>query len=92
MRLCFKRIIPGAATRPDVAGLIAAVDAKVGLGPRLAVEGLYSRDTLPSVLSDNLFYVSNRYGAFLLAYLGRNFYVRPGVVRGTNNYPADINR
>ena len=37
-----------------------------------------------------MFYISNRYGVYVVVYLGRSVYIRPGVVLGTNNYPREI--
>jgi hypothetical protein len=86
-RLGLRRIVPDVSTQPDFKGLVGAVDIRMGLGQRFALEGLYFREPRPSVLSDNLFVVENRFGAFLDVYFGRRFFVRPGLTLGRNGYP-----
>lgn len=87
-RLGLRRIVPDVSTRPDFDGLVGAVDVTMGLGQRFALRGVYSREPRPSVLSDNLFVVDNRYGAFLDFYIGRRFFVRPGLTLSRNEYPG----
>jgi hypothetical protein len=87
-RLGLKRIVPDVSTQPDFQGLVGAVDVRLGLGQRFVLEGLYFREPRPSVLSEALFVVVNRYGAFLDVYFGRRFFVRPGLTLGRNDYPG----
>jgi hypothetical protein len=88
-RLGLERIVPDVSTQPDFGGLVGAVDVRMGLGQRFALEGLYFREPRPSVLSEHLFVVENGYGAFLDIYFGRRFFVRPGLVLGRNEYPDE---
>ncbi|MFQ5790059.1 MAG: outer membrane beta-barrel protein [Acidobacteriota bacterium] len=85
--LGFKNMVPDFEGQADFRGLIGAVDVRMGLGRRLVARGLYSRDTVPSVLTSNWFFVENRYGGSLDIYLARRFFIRPGVVFGRNTYP-----
>lgn len=88
-RIGIERIVPDVSTQPDFGGLVGTADVKVGLGQRFAVEGTFYREPRPSVLGRYLYVVENRYGAFLDFYIGRRFFVRPGVMLGTNDYPGE---
>jgi hypothetical protein len=86
-RLGIERIVPDVSVRPEFKGLVGAVDVKIGLGQRFALEGLYYREPQPSIFIEELFYIENRIGVFLDFYIGRRFFVRPGLTLGRNNFP-----
>ena len=41
-------------------------------------------------VQNNWFFIENRYGGFLDVFLASKFFVRPGAVLGTNDYPRPI--
>jgi hypothetical protein len=85
--LGYKRIIPLVESQADYSGPIGSVDVRTGLGRRMRTMALYVRDAQPSVQNNNWFFIENRYGAYLDVFLAAKFYIRPGAVFGTNNYP-----
>lgn len=85
--LGYERRVPDADTQAEFSGLVGSVDATFPLGNVFRLRGLFLRGTQPSVLLNNWFFVENRAGAWLDVYLAERWFVRPGVVFGTNTYP-----
>jgi hypothetical protein len=85
--LGYKRIIPDVASQADFSGLIGSVDTTMELGQRLRLQVLYSRDAIPSVLTNNWYFVENRIGGSLGILIIQKFSVRPRIVYGRNTYP-----
>ena len=85
--LGYKRMLPEQPEQPEYQGLIGSVDVQTRLGERLDVTVLYSRDTLPSVVQGNWFFIEHRFGGAVDVYVTRSFYVSPGATFGRNNYP-----
>ncbi len=83
----YKRLIPDSSTQADFSGLIGSADVVFPAG-RTRLRGLYSRDTVPSILDNNWFFVENRFGGSIDFYLAQRFFVRPGAVIGRNTYPS----
>jgi len=61
----FKRLIPDSSTQADFNGFIGSADVRIPLGRRMAFNALFLRDTRPSVLDNQWFYVENRGGGSL---------------------------
>ena len=85
--LGYKQMLPEFPEQPEYQGLIGSVDVQTRLGDRLDVTTLYSRDTLPSVVRGNWFFIEHRFGGAVDVYVTRSFYVSPGAMFGRNNYP-----
>ena len=85
--LGYKQMLPEFPEQPEYRGLVGSVDVKTRLGERLDVTTLYSRDTLPSVVRGNWFFIEHRFGGAVDVYVTRSFYVSPGATLGRNNYP-----
>jgi hypothetical protein len=85
--LGYKHMVPEFVLQPEYQGLIGSVDVQMQLGQRLDVTALYSRDTLPSLVANNWFFVEHRFGGAVDIYITRLFYVRPGATFGRNTYP-----
>ena len=83
----YKRLVPQIGTQADYAGFIGSADVIAPVGHLFRVRALYGRDTRPSVLGNNWFFVENRFGGSVDFYLRERFYIRPGVVVGQNTYP-----
>ncbi len=85
--LGYKQMLPEFPEQPEYQGLIGSVDVQTRLGDRFDVTTLYSRDTLPSVVRGNWFFIEHRFGGAVDVYVTRSFYVSPGATFGRNNYP-----
>jgi hypothetical protein len=85
--LGYKYMVPEFEAQPEYQGLIGSVDVQMQMGARLDVTALYSRDTLPSVVRGNWFFIEHRFGGAVDIWVTRSFYVSPGVTFGRNNYP-----
>ncbi|MGH9459678.1 MAG: outer membrane beta-barrel protein, partial [Vicinamibacteria bacterium] len=85
--LGYKQMHPEFPEQPEYQGLIASVDVQTRLGERLDVTTLYSRDTLPSVVAGNWYFIEHRFGGAVDIYVTRSFYLSPGATFGRNNYP-----
>lgn len=83
----YKRLTPDVTTQAEFSGLIGSADVTFPLGNRFRVRGLYARDTRPSILENNWFFVENRFGGSVDVYLAERWFVRPSAVLGTNTYP-----
>lgn len=85
--LGYKQMLPEVPEQPKYQGLTGSVDVQMRLGERFDVTTLYSRDTLPSVVEGNWFFIEHRFGGAVDVYVTRSFYVSPGATFGRNNYP-----
>jgi hypothetical protein len=85
--LGYKDMRPEFPEQPQYRGIIGSVDVQTRLGERLDVTTIYSRDTLPSVVAGNWYFIEHRFGGAVDVYLTRSFYVSPGATFGRNNYP-----
>jgi hypothetical protein len=85
--LGYKYMVPEFEAQPEYQGLIGSVDVQMQMGERLDVTAIYSRDTLPSVVRGNWFFIEHRFGGAVDIWVTRSFYVSPGVTFGRNNYP-----
>ena len=83
----YKRQAPDVSTQAEFSGFIGSADVRIPLGKRMATRALFSRDTQPSILQNNWFFVENRVGGSLDIYLAERFFIRPGAVVGRNTYP-----
>jgi hypothetical protein len=83
----YKRLLPEVSTQAEFTGFVGSANVRVPMGKRLAVNAVFLRDTQPSVLDNNWFFVENRGGGSLDIYLTERVFVRPGAVVGRNNYP-----
>lgn len=83
----FKRTIPDAGFQADFTGLVSSSDVTLELGQRLVLQGLFTRDVVPSILVNNWYFVENRYGGAVEVFLMERFSVRPRLVFGRNSYP-----
>lgn len=88
--LGYKRLVPKVVSQADYRGLVGSVDVRTRLGRRLRVRGVYSRDSEPSAMKDNWFFVETRYGGFLDLFLTDRVFLRPGALLGNNDYPRPI--
>ena len=71
-------------------GLIGSVDASFRVTERVQIGALYSRDTIPSILEENRFFIEDRYGANFIIYVTRPLSIRTALVFGKNNYPFPV--
>jgi hypothetical protein len=85
--LGYRQMLPEFPEQPEYQGIIGSVDVQTRLGERLDVTTLYSRDTLPSVVRGNWYFIEHRFGGAVDVYVTRSFYVSPGATFGRNNYP-----
>jgi hypothetical protein len=85
--LGYKQMQPEFPAQPEYQGIVGSVDVQTRLGERLDVTTLYSRDTLPSVVAGNWYFIEHRFGGAVDLYVTRSFYVSPGATFGRNNYP-----
>jgi hypothetical protein len=83
----YKRQVPDVSTQAEYSGFIASADVRIPLGKRVAMRALFSRDTQPSVLENNWFFVENRIGGSFDIYFAERLFIRPGAVVGRNTYP-----
>jgi len=86
-RLGYKRVVPDSPAQPGFKGIIGSANVTMRLGQRYSLEGVYFRDTAPSLLRETLYVVTSVYGAVLEVYLGRRFSIRPGIRFRRNDYP-----
>ena len=85
--LGYKHMVPELVLQPEYSGLIGSVDVLTQMGERFDVRTLYSRDTLPSVVAGNWYFIEHRFGGEIDVWVTRSLYFTPGVVIGRNNYP-----
>ena len=85
--LGYKHMVPKLVLQPEYSGLIGSVDVLTQMGERFDVRTLYSRDTLPSVVAGNWYFIEHRFGSEVDVWVTRSLYFSPGVVFGRNNYP-----
>ena len=85
--LGYKEMRPEFPEQPEYRGIVGSVDVKTRLGDRFDVTTLYSRDTLPSVVRGNWYFIEHRFGGAVDIYVTPSFYVSPGATFGRNNYP-----
>ncbi len=83
----YKHMVPEFRLQPEYSGLIGSVDVLTRMGERFDVRTLYSRDTFPSVVAGNWYFIEHRFGGDVDVWVTRSLYVTPGVVLGRNNYP-----
>ena len=86
-RLGYKRLVPDSPAQPGFKGFIGSADVTMRLGPRYSLQGVYFRDTAPSLLRETLYVVTSAYSAVLEVYLGSRVSVRPGIRFRSNSYP-----
>lgn len=85
--LGYKRLVPSVSTQAAYGGLTGSVDVIARLGSLFRVRGIFFRNTRPSILDGNWFFVENRLGGSIDIYLTERFYVRSGAIVGRNTYP-----
>ena len=61
--LGYKHMVPKLVLQPEYSGLIGSVDVLTQMGERFDVRTLYSRDTLPSVVAGNWYFIEHRFGS-----------------------------
>lgn len=83
----YKYMVPEFVLQPEYSGLIGSVDVLTQMGERFDVRTLYSRDTLPSVVAGNWYFIEQRFGGEVDIWVTRSLYVTPGAILGRNNYP-----
>lgn len=84
----YKRLVPDEETQAEFSGFIGSADVTFPMGNIFRLRGLYARDSRPSVLLNNWFFVENRFGGWLDIYLAERWFIRPGAVVGDNKYPT----
>jgi len=85
--LGWKRLNPDSPAQPGFRGMVGNANVTMRLGERYSLQGHYFRDTAPSLLRENLFFVATVYGASLDIHIARRFSIRPAIVSGSNSYP-----
>jgi hypothetical protein len=85
--LGYREVAPIEPERVDYTGLIGSVDVTIGFGEGQHLQGLYSRDIVPSIFDENWFFIENRWGAAFRYQITERFSVTPGVTFGQNRYP-----
>ncbi|MGH9336510.1 MAG: hypothetical protein ACRD21_22460, partial [Vicinamibacteria bacterium] len=85
--LGFRSVEPFDPERVAYKGLVGSVDVTFGFGERQRLQGLYSRDIVPSIFDQNWYFVENRYGATFHYQVTGIFSVTPGIIFGKNRYP-----
>lgn len=83
----YDQLTPEFDSQAAFSGLVASADVIYPLGDKLRLRGLYARDTRPSILPGNWFFVENRFGGSLDVYLADRWFVRAGATVGRNSYP-----
>ncbi len=83
----FRKLVPVADSRFGYTGPIGAADVRLTSASRHRLRGVYERDVVPSILTDNWYFVQNRVGAFFRWQLHERFSIEPGAIVGDNNYP-----
>lgn len=85
--LGFRSVAPLNETLVDYTGLIGSVDVVFGFGGGHGLQGIYSRDLVPSIFQDNWYFVEDRWGASFRLQITERLSVTPGVTFGRNDYP-----
>ena len=85
--LGFRRLIPVDANRAEYTGLIGSVDVMYVSSGGHRLGGIFSRDAVTSVLSENTYFIEQRFGGSFRWQLFRRFSIEPGIMRGQNEYP-----
>jgi hypothetical protein len=83
----FRKIVPVVVTQLGYTGPIGIADVRLTSAGRHRLRGVYDREIVPSILSDNWYFVQNRVGAFFRWQLHEKFSIEPGAIVGDNNYP-----
>ncbi len=83
----YKHMVPKFVLQPEYSGLVGSVDVLTQMGERFDVRTIYSRDTFPSVVAGNWYFIEHRFGGEVDVWVTRSFYFTPGVIIGRNNYP-----
>jgi hypothetical protein len=85
--LGYRSVAPIETERVGYTGLIGSVDVTVGFGDGQHLQGVYSRDIVPSIFDDNWYFIENRWGTAFRYQITQRFSVTPGVTFGQNRYP-----
>ena len=85
--LGFRMVAPFDPELVDFTGLIGSVDVTFGFGRRNRLQGLFSREVVPSIFQENWYFLETRYGLSFSFPVGERFDIVPGAVLGTNDYP-----
>ncbi len=91
-RFGFRRVEPVFDDRVDYKGLIGSADVTFGLGGANNLGVLYRRDVVPSIQSQNWYFVVNQVGLNAKLYIHRRFFLTPGVGFTRNDYPLPVER
>jgi hypothetical protein len=85
--LGFRTVEPDDPERVDYSGLIGSVDVTLGFGEGQRLQGIYSRDIVPSIFDENWYFIENRWGAAFTYQITERFSLTPGLSIGRNRYP-----
>jgi hypothetical protein len=85
--LGFRTVAPFDIALPDFTGLIGSVDVTFGFGRRNRIQGVFSRDLVPSIFRENWYFVETRYGVTVSFPIAERLDLVPGAIFGTNDYP-----